>query len=46
MELALGSLVGRAVSRAMSIGDHGLRKSLGSPSANEWPILWPPDAKS
>ena len=33
MELALGSLVGRAVSRAMSIGDHGLRKSLGTLAA-------------
>ena len=46
MELGLGSLVGRAVSRVMSIGDHRLRKSLGSLSANEWPVLWPPDGKN
>ena len=46
MELVLGSLVGRAVSRAMSTGDHGLRKSLGSLSTNEWPILWPSDVKN
>ena len=47
MELGLGPLVGRAMSRGMSRGGYGLRKSLGSLSADEWGcvpsllIVWP-----
>ena len=36
VELGLGTLVSKAVSRGMSRGGFGLRKSLGSLSANGW----------
>ena len=36
VDLGLGPLVGRAVSRGMSRGGDGLKKSLGSLSAEGW----------
>ena len=39
MKLHLGLLVGITVSRGMSRGDCGVRKSLDSPSADEGAVL-------
>ena len=47
MQLGLGPLLGRAMLRGMSGGGYGLRKSLGSLSADGWGcvptlfVVWP-----
>ena len=41
MELGPGPLVGRIMPRSMSRGGCGLRKSLGSPSAEGWGLFLP-----
>lgn len=47
VELGPGPLVGRMVSRVMSRGDCGIRKSFGNLSANgqsrvpAWVVVWP-----